>query len=53
MSPETRAVTCQGCGFVALRVATTIEPAAAAVEHLAETGHDADNILISPVGRRP
>jgi len=41
----TRAITCQRCGWLVLRVATVMEAAVVAVEH----GCPADEILISPV----
>jgi hypothetical protein len=55
MSPEatTRAVTCQRCGYLALRVAPVMQAAERAVEHLAAAECPADSILIHPlaVGR--
>jgi hypothetical protein len=51
MTPRLRAVACQACGYLALRVAAAMEAAAVAVEHAASTGRDADAVLISPVGR--
>ncbi len=46
-----RAVTCQACGYLALRVATVMEAATVAVEHVAQAGHDADSTFISPLRR--
>ena len=53
MSLETglTAIDCEGCGWFVLRAAVSVmEAAAVAVEHMARAGHDADDILISPVG---
>jgi hypothetical protein len=50
MAPQPRAVTCQRCGYLALRVATVMEAASVAVDHLTAAGCSADSILISPVG---
>jgi hypothetical protein len=51
MSAEPRAVTCQKCGYLALRVATVMEAAERAVEHLEAIGCSPDSILISQVAR--
>jgi len=45
----TRVVTCQRCGYLALRVATVMEAASVAVEHLTAAGCPADAVLISPL----
>jgi hypothetical protein len=52
VSPEPRAITCQRCGYLALRVATVMKAATVAVKHL-DAGCPADEILIHPleVGR--
>lgn len=46
-----RVVTCQRCGYLTLRVATVREAAAVAAKHVAQAGHDADSIFISPLRR--
>jgi hypothetical protein len=46
-----RAITCQRCGYLALRVATVLEAAAVAVKHL-DSGCPADAILITPLRLR-
>jgi len=52
VSPEaatTRAVMCQRCGWLVLRVAAVMEAASVAVEHLTAAGCSADSILIHPL----
>ena len=53
MSPEMepRFITCQACGYLALRVATVLGAAGLAIEHMAQAGHEVDSILISPLRR--
>lgn len=48
MSPQPRAVTCQACGYLGLRVATVMEAAAVAAEHLTAAGCPADAVLLHP-----
>ena len=47
----TRAVTCQACGYLALRVATVMEAASVAVEHAVRSGCKPHDALISPMKR--
>lgn len=53
MSPGPRSVTCERCGYLALRVATVLEAAAVVVEHAIRSGCDPTDSLIHPleVGR--
>jgi len=44
-------ICCEGCSWLALRVATVMEAAAVAVEHAERSRCEADAVLISPVGR--
>jgi hypothetical protein len=44
-----RVISCQKCGFLALRVATVMEAAQVTIEHLTAAGCPADQILIHPL----
>jgi len=48
-----RVICCEGCSWVALRVATVMEAAAVAVEHAERSGCEADAVLISRGLSRP
>ena len=43
-----RVISCQQCGYLALRVAMVMEAAAVAVEHLTAAGCPADAVLLHP-----
>jgi len=51
--PTMRVICCEGCSWVALRVATVMEAAAVAVEHAERSGCEADAVLISRGLSRP